>query len=125
MFVRVSGLTSGEHQLFDDDPTDRRSVRIFRSELEYQWEVVDRLRIGGAAGWMRISADGVSPIHRLTLTPSVTVRLTPNRRGFRLSLRAAGTYLPTGLSGADFGNSVTTFKTESEFVPTFAFIVGF
>jgi hypothetical protein len=130
--ARASWLwwTFGE-QRFQDDPGDVRSVRAFSLDGFYLVRINDDfdIDVGPGVGLLRFSGDGFDPIYRFTVTPlSFSIApfakaAQPAARNFRLRLDSM--YVPKGFTGQDFGNFVTTFETNGEFLTRMSVVYRF
>ncbi len=112
--------SSGER--FGDVTGDAGRVFAFRLEPTYQVRVHPSLDVGPGVGLLRLSGSGFDPLCRLSVTP-ISITFTPGRvsggtsaRSGLVRIRFDELYLPTGFSGADFGNTVTSYATSHEWL---------
>lgn len=128
--VRAAFLSSGDNTRFSDAPTDTETVRIFRLEPVYLWRAHPALDLGVGLGFMRFSGVGFDSLYRFTLTP-LSITFTPGavptsvagRRAARLvRLRYDVTFVTQGYTGADFGNTTTTFSSGAETLSSFKIV---
>jgi hypothetical protein len=128
--LRVSGVSSGDRERFEDITGDRRPVHVLEIGASYKYRFHRAFDAGVAASWLRFSGDGFDAFTRVALTP-VSVSLAPLAtasaepwaRVFRLRLEE--TYITKGFTGADFGNSRTAFSTDAELVRSLKLVVDF
>jgi hypothetical protein len=120
--------SAGDEERFDDVTGDKGRVWVFRLAPTYQYRVHPALDAGAGVGFARFSGVGFDPINRFTITP-VSVTFTPGAldgstgwaaRLFRI--RFDELYLPKGFTGADFGNSATSFHTDREWLSSVTLI---
>jgi hypothetical protein len=109
-------------QRFQDDPGDTRSINAFSLDGFYLFRINEELdiNVGPGVGLLRYSGEGFEPVYRFTFTP-LSFSIAPFSgsqssvaRAFRLRLDSM--YVPQGFEGSDFGNFVTQFKTNGEFL---------
>jgi hypothetical protein len=127
--ARVSWFVWGfGDQRFQDDPGDNRSINAFSLDGFYLFRINEDLDIdvGPGVGLLRYSGEGFDPVYRFTFTP-LSFSIAPFRsaqspvaRAFRLRLDSM--YVPQGFEGSDFGNFVTQFKTNGEFLTRMAIV---
>ena len=100
---------------FSDDPTDTRRIQAAKLMAFYRYFATNWLEVGFGAGYMPFFGDGFELFSRGIITPmSVTVAPFSYKALKGLTFRADNSYITNGLSGADFGNTVTKFSTTGE-----------
>jgi hypothetical protein len=121
----------GGGQRFQDDPQDTRPVNAFSFDAFYLFRINTDwdIDVGPGVGFLRYSGDGFDPIYRFTFSPlsfSIAPFAAAETRWVRgIRLRLDSMYVPQGFSGQDFGNSVTGFETNGEFLTRMALIYRF
>jgi hypothetical protein len=120
--LRAALQWSADEERFGDVTGDRGRVWVFRLEPTYQYRFHPALDAGAGVGVARFSGARFDPIYRLSMTP-VSLMFTPGAMGGSTSraarllrIRFDELYLPKGFSGADFGNTATTFHTDHEWL---------
>jgi hypothetical protein len=103
------------------DVSDTRSINAFKLMVLYYYISSDKhLSTGFGAGFMPFFGDGFESFSRGILTP-ISIIYSPAARGpanttgdvwkKAFIIRAESTYITTGFTGADFGNSATAYTT--------------
>jgi|RhiMetdeSRZDD1v2_1073273.scaffolds.fasta_scaffold45987_5 hypothetical protein len=97
---------------FQDVPDDR-AVNALKLMGMYHYHVVPWLDLGAGAGLLRVNGDGFpEPLNRAILTP-LSLFIAPIKSGpLRvLTIRTETSFITKGFTGAQFGNTRTTFNT--------------
>jgi hypothetical protein len=103
------------------DVEDKRSVKALRLMAVYHYHALRWLEVGGAAGIMPVFGEGFDGFTRGVLTP-VSLRIAPFREGLGrgVTLQSETSYIFSGFSGADLGNTTTRYATGGEWNVSFA-----
>lgn len=133
--IRVGRFASDDHPRFADTPSDTREVTFVKLESFMKVRVNATLDAGAGVGRVRFRGDGFDPFWRTTVTP-VSLTFAPLALGQPDDVRAEWwrrllklhyemTYFHTGFTGADFGNSATSYATARDWVRTIGLEVDF
>ena len=137
---QLSRATTGANQLFKDDPTDLRNVNedTYSALLMYRANAV--LDVGAGISAVHFSGDedkakgtaefgfwrlGLTPA-RVVFTPFGALKAsTPRSRALQrvIHLQVESVLIPSGFTGADFGNTKTAYKASSEFQTRLHFLI--
>ena len=103
------------------DVEDQRSVRALRLMGVYHYHAVRWLEVGAAAGFMPVFGEGFDGFTRGLLTP-VSLKIAPFKDGIGrgVTLQSETSYIFSGVSGADLGNTATRYVTGGEWNVSFA-----
>ena len=95
-----------------EDVSDSRSVRALKLMGMYHYRVSPNVDLGAGAGLLRVTGEGFpEPLSRTILTP-VSLFVSPfNGAGRIVTVRFEASFITTGFTGAQFGNTATTFDT--------------
>lgn len=129
--ARVSWLIWDPGGRFPDDPNDLGSANVWALEGFYLFRLGGRFQVdvGPGIGLLRFfgkNSSGEQPfdaIYRFTISP-VSFSFAPfaPKGGDWFRLRLDSLYVPQGFDGRDFGNGVTSFKTNGEFLTRMAIV---
>lgn len=136
--IRFGRFSSNDNPRFASTPSDpqpdRREVELFKLEPSAAVRLNPMLDVGIGLGFVRFSGEGFESFWRTTLTPlkvsiaPLALRVPPNVRGKwsrLIKLHYDVTYFPEGFTGADFGNTKTTYSTASDWARSFGVELDF
>jgi hypothetical protein len=136
LFVSVGSLGSSDHLRFKDlpdTPENRREVNVLQVSGTYVYRLHPAVDVGFGAGTMRFSGEGFRSLWRFTLIPA-TASVRPfalvkqwqdNRWAQVVRGEIETSFVTSGFTAAQFGNSASTFSTGAEFLTRAAVVIDF
>jgi hypothetical protein len=128
VMVRIGYFSSLSNERFPDAPGDTRPVHVLEIAATYTYRFHRSFEAGFGAGMLRFSGDGFSSFSRFEVSPAI-VSFAPfavasdHSWAQIVRLRLEETYISKGMTGADFGNTVTKFSTDAELNRRFGFLI--
>jgi hypothetical protein len=133
--LRVARLTTDRNRLVYPDPTPARDVRFLDLRTSAWWRPHSTVEIGIGAGLYRFSGPAFEPFWRPFLQPIIVdvkpLALLAGTVGHRhwydefVVFRAGHIVIPDGFDGTDFAAVPGTFRTSTEYLPTFGVHLDF